>query len=133
MSDDNTQDAAEPSPASAGSRGPAAWAVMLPRKNTTFHPTLKEAQDHLEFWLEINPSRSADDAKMVPLVAMSDAEIDALEYVVVEGRIACIGDYCLLRSMLVGLRPEWATSGDLGLRPEEGDLRNGSLDGCETV
>ena len=78
MSDDNTQDAAEPSPASAGSRGPAAWAVMLPRKNTTFHPTLKEAQDHLEFWLEINPSRSADDAKMVPLVAMSDAEIDVI-------------------------------------------------------
>jgi hypothetical protein len=29
MSDDNTQDGAEPSPASAGSHGPVAWPVML--------------------------------------------------------------------------------------------------------
>ena len=64
---------------------------------------------------------------------LSDAEIDALEYVVVEGRIACMGDYGILRSLLVRVRPEWATSGDLGLRPEEGDLRNGSPDGRETV
>jgi hypothetical protein len=64
---------------------------------------------------------------------LSEAEIDALEYVVVEGRIACMEDYGVLRSLLVRVRPEWATSGDLGLRPEEGDLRNGSLDGRETV
>jgi hypothetical protein len=64
---------------------------------------------------------------------LSDAEIDALEYVVVEGRIACMEDYGILRSLLVRLRPEWATSGDLGLRPEEGDMRSGSLDGRETV
>jgi hypothetical protein len=64
---------------------------------------------------------------------LSEAEIDALEYVVVEGRIACMGDYGILRSLLVRVRPEWATSGDLGLRPEEGDKRNGSLDGCKTV
>ena len=85
MSDDNTQDGAEPSLESAGSHG------------------------------------------------LSEAEIDALEYVVVEGRIACMGDYGILRSLLVRLRPEWATSGDLGLRPEEGDPRNGSPDGRETV
>ena len=64
---------------------------------------------------------------------LSEAEIDALEYVVVEGRIAGKQDYGVLRSLLVRLRPEWATSGDLGLRPEEGDPRDGSLDGCETV
>jgi|GEM_PF-3245639 len=64
---------------------------------------------------------------------LSEAEIDALEYVVVEGRIACMGDYGILLSLLIRLRPEWETSGDLGLRPEEGDLRNGSSEGCETV
>jgi hypothetical protein len=64
MDTDNTQDAAEPSPASAGSHG------------------------------------------------LSDAEIDALEYVVVEGRIACMGDYGILRSLLVRVRPEWETNHD---------------------
>ena len=64
---------------------------------------------------------------------LSEAEIDALEYVVVEGRIACMADYGILRSLLVRLRPEWETSGDLGLRPEEGDLRNGSPEGHKTV
>ncbi len=64
---------------------------------------------------------------------LSAAEIDALEYVVVEGRIAGMGDYGILRSLLVRVRPEWATSGDLGLRPEGGDLRNGSPEGSETV
>jgi hypothetical protein len=64
---------------------------------------------------------------------LSEAEIDALEYVVVEGRMASKQDYGVLRALLVRLRPEWATSGDLGLRPEEGDLRNGSPDGRETV
>ena len=43
---------------------------------------------------------------------LSEAEIDALEYVVVEGRIACMGDYGILRSLLVRLRPEWETNHD---------------------
>ena len=38
---------------------------------------------------------------------LSEAEIDALEYVVVEGRIACVEDYGILRSLLVRVRPEW--------------------------
>lgn len=38
---------------------------------------------------------------------LSEAEIDALEYVVEEGRIACMDDYGILRSLLVRLRPEW--------------------------
>lgn len=41
--------------------------------------------------------------------AASEAEIDALEYVVVEGRIACMEDYGILRSLLVRLRPELET------------------------
>jgi len=126
-------DAAEPSPASAGSHGPDAWAVLLPGKEKRLRLTRQEAEDHLEFWLHNHQIRSVDDGKMVPLFAVSDAEIDALEYVVVEGRMASKQDYGVLRAMLVRLRPEWATSGDLGLRPEEGDLRNGSPDGRETV
>ncbi len=43
---------------------------------------------------------------------LSEAEIDALEYVVVEGRIACMEDYGILRSLLVKLRPEWETNHD---------------------
>jgi hypothetical protein len=43
---------------------------------------------------------------------LSEAEIDALEYVVVEGRIACMEDYGILRSLLVRLRPEWETNHD---------------------
>jgi hypothetical protein len=43
---------------------------------------------------------------------LSEAEIDALEYVVVEGRIACMEDYGILRSLLVRVRPEWETNHD---------------------
>lgn len=38
---------------------------------------------------------------------ISEAEIDALEFVVEEGRIANIHDYGILRSMLIRLRQEW--------------------------
>jgi len=38
---------------------------------------------------------------------LSEAEIDALEFVVEEGRIACVDDYGILRSLLVRVRPEW--------------------------
>ena len=38
---------------------------------------------------------------------LSEAEIDALEYVVEEGRIASMDDYGILRSLLVRVRPEW--------------------------
>jgi hypothetical protein len=37
----------------------------------------------------------------------TEAEIDALEYVVEEGRIASMDDYGILRSLLVRVRPEW--------------------------
>jgi hypothetical protein len=37
----------------------------------------------------------------------SKAEIDALEFVVEEGRIASMDDYGILRSLLIRLRPEW--------------------------
>jgi len=43
---------------------------------------------------------------------LSEAEIDALEYVIVEGRIACMEDYGILRSLLVRVRPEWETNHD---------------------
>jgi hypothetical protein len=43
---------------------------------------------------------------------LSEAEIDALEYVVVEGRIACMEDYGILRSLLVSLRPEFETTNE---------------------
>ena len=39
--------------------------------------------------------------------SISDAEIDALEFVVERGRIASQIDYGVLRSLLVRLRPEW--------------------------
>ena len=45
----------------------------------------------------------------VTSLQLSKAEVDALEYVVVEGRIACPEDYGILRSLLVRLRPEWET------------------------
>jgi hypothetical protein len=38
---------------------------------------------------------------------LSEAEIDALEYVVEEGRIASMDDYGVLRSLLIRVRPEW--------------------------
>jgi len=38
---------------------------------------------------------------------LAEAEIDALEYVVEEGRIASMDDYGILRSWLIRLRPEW--------------------------
>jgi hypothetical protein len=42
-----------------------------------------------------------------PQAVASEAEIDALEYVVEEGRIACHEDYGVLRSWLCRLRPAW--------------------------
>lgn len=41
---------------------------------------------------------------------LSEAEIDALEFVVEEGRIASMDDYGVLRSLLVRVRPEWETA-----------------------
>lgn len=41
---------------------------------------------------------------------LSGAEIDALEYVVVEGRIACMEDYGILQSLLFRVRPELETT-----------------------
>jgi hypothetical protein len=41
---------------------------------------------------------------------LSEAEIDALEFVVEEGRIASMDDYGILRSLLVRVRPEWETA-----------------------
>lgn len=38
---------------------------------------------------------------------LTEAEVDALEYVVEKGRIASNLDYGILRSLLVRLRPEW--------------------------
>jgi len=38
---------------------------------------------------------------------LSEAEIDALEYVLVDGRIASMDDYGVLRSLLARVRPEW--------------------------
>jgi len=46
---------------------------------------------------------------------LSEAEIDALEYVVEEGRIASMDDYGILRSLLVRVRPEW----EVASKPEE--------------
>jgi len=39
--------------------------------------------------------------------AMSEAEIDAIECVVEDGRIASMSVYGVMRSLLVRLRPEW--------------------------
>jgi len=38
---------------------------------------------------------------------LSEAEIDALEYVVEQGRLGSMDDYGILRSLLVRVRPEW--------------------------
>jgi hypothetical protein len=122
MTDETTpQDSAAMPPASAGSRGPVAWAVFCDGKIEALCETRKDAETRVEFWLDVSQIRTADDAKIVPLFALSEAEVDALEYVVVEGRIACKQDYGILRSLLIGLRPE------------EGNLRNGSADCRETV
>jgi hypothetical protein len=47
----------------------------------------------------------------------SEAEIDALEFVVEEGRIASMDDYGILRSLLVRVRPEWEAASQPELPP----------------
>jgi hypothetical protein len=116
----NTNETAEPSGASTGSQ-PVAWAVFCDGKRKALCETRKDAETRVEFWLDVSQIRTADDAKIVPLFALSEAEGDALEYVVVEGRIACKQDYDILRSLLIRLRPE------------DGNLRNGLVDFRETV
>jgi hypothetical protein len=46
---------------------------------------------------------------------LSEAEVEALEYVVEEGRVASMDDYGILRSLLVRVRPEWEAAS----KPEE--------------
>jgi hypothetical protein len=76
---------------------------------------------------------------------LSEAEIDALEYVVEEGRIASMDDYGILRSWLIRLRPEWEhqsyaessekrtnTNTDRDTTPREGSVQGeGTLTGEE--
>jgi hypothetical protein len=52
----------------------------------------------------------------------SEAEIDALEYVVEEGRIACREDYGILRSWLCRLRTAWESTPSEPSTPGEGTV-----------
>jgi hypothetical protein len=77
----------------------------------------------------------------------SEAEIDALEFVVEEGRTASVDDYGILRSWLIRLRPEWESQSheegkekpmnatmDRDTTPGECSvLRNGSAESRETA
>jgi hypothetical protein len=54
----------------------------------------------------------------------SEAEIDALEYVVEEGRIACREDYGILRSWLCRLRTAWESTPSEPSTPGEGAVSN---------
>ena len=98
--------------ASLGSHGPAAWALLLPGREKRLFGERREAEEHLEFWVDTNPIRSADDGKMVPLFALTEAVVDALEYVVEVGRIACPDDAAILLSLLAAVRPGWNTNHD---------------------
>ena len=70
---------------------------------------------------------------------LSEAEIDALEFVVEEGRIANIHDYGILRSLLIRLRREWEfrdSPEPISIESAESattPARSGALSGCETV
>lgn len=55
-----------------------------------------------------------------PQPIASEAEIDALEYVVEEGRIASREDYGILRSWLCRLRPAWESTPAEPSTPGEG-------------
>jgi len=55
-----------------------------------------------------------------PQAIASEAEIDALEFVVEEGRIANIKDYGILRSWLCRLRPAWESTPSEPSTPGEG-------------
>lgn len=98
--------------ASLGSHGPAAWALLLPGREKRLFGERREAEEHLEFWIDTNPIRSVDDGKFVPLFALTEAVVDALEYVVEVGRIACPEDGEILRSLLAAVRPGWNTNHD---------------------
>jgi hypothetical protein len=64
---------------------------------------------------------AVEQAKRTP----SEAEIDALEYVVEEGRIACKEDYGILRSWLCRLRPAWESTPSEPSTPGEGTSQAG--------
>jgi hypothetical protein len=57
--------------------------------------------------------------------ATSEAEIDALEFVVEEGRIACNEDYGILRAWLCRLRTAWESTPDEPSTPSEGTRQAG--------
>ena len=57
--------------------------------------------------------------------AASESEIDALEFVVEEGRIASMDDYGILRSWLCRLRPAWESTPSEASTPGEGTRQAG--------
>lgn len=77
-------------------------------ENTTNHDAVPEARAYADG--EPAPKRGGE-AGLNPRDGTgntpSEAEIDALEFVVEEGRTASIDDYGILRSWLIRLRPEW--------------------------
>jgi hypothetical protein len=77
-------------------------------ENTTNHDAAPEARAYADG--EPAPKRGGE-AGISPRDGTgntpSKAEIDALEFVVEEGRTASIDDYGILRSWLIRLRPEW--------------------------
>ena len=77
---------------------------------TLFLRTMAQAIDNM--WMRGGPQPNDDVLIAIEPRLARLLEIDALEYVVVEGRIACMGDYGILRSLLVKLRPEWETNHD---------------------
>jgi len=73
-------------------------------ENTTNHDAAPEARARAErVRTDKATTRPGDGTGDTP----SKAEIDALEFVVEEGRTASVDDYGILRSWLIRLRPEW--------------------------
>jgi hypothetical protein len=84
--------------------------AMLRERERTNHDAVPEAIARTESASCGRGCGGTDKPVTLPAMGtgdLSEAEIDALEYVVEEGRIASMDDYGILRSLLVRVRPEW--------------------------
>jgi hypothetical protein len=78
--------------------------AMIRERGQTNHDAVPEAR---AITTPLNKGAACNTATSGTGNTPSEAEIDALEYVVEEGRIASMDDYGILRSLLVRVRPEW--------------------------
>lgn len=105
-----------PRPHPTPPQGPVAWAVAGDNGNYAVKLCFDELGAQREVYRRTSVGLKQDYV-VVPLychpkLTITDAELNAIQHVVEDGRFVDLGDYGRIRSLLVRLRPEWEDESD---------------------